>query len=96
MYNSAQRPMVQGNWTCAGCSKEITELPFEPREGRDIFCRDCHKSRMGDRPARRDDRPRRQMFQGNWSCASCGNAITELPFEPRNTDNLKCRDCFRK
>jgi CxxC-x17-CxxC domain-containing protein len=34
------------------------------------------------------------MFQGNWPCSGCGKAITELPFEPRRTDGLKCRDCF--
>jgi len=28
-----EREMVQGNWTCAGCGKTITELPFKPREG---------------------------------------------------------------
>jgi CxxC-x17-CxxC domain-containing protein len=32
---------------------------------------------------------------GNWKCAGCGVAITSLPFEPRNTDNLKCLDCFK-
>ncbi len=37
----------------------------------------------------------RQMFQGNWTCAGCGAAITELPFEPRSTDNLMCRDCHK-
>ena len=36
------------------------------------------------------------MFQGNWVCASCGTAITELSFNPRQTDNLKCLDCFKK
>lgn len=25
-----------------------------------------------------------------------GTAITELPFEPRDTSNLKCLDCFKK
>ena len=33
------------------------------------------------------------MFQGNWTCSKCGKAITELPFEPRNTDNLMCKEC---
>ena len=32
---------------------------------------------------------------GNWSCATCGDAITSLPFEPRSTNNLKCLDCFK-
>ncbi len=36
------------------------------------------------------------MHQGNWTCSSCGGSITELPFEPRHTDGLKCRDCHSK
>ena len=38
----------------------------------------------------------RQMFKGNWTCAKCDKAITELPFEPRDTSNLMCRDCHRE
>lgn len=39
----------------------------------------------------------RKMYQGNWVCAKCGAAITELPFEPdpSRIDQLKCRDCHR-
>jgi CxxC-x17-CxxC domain-containing protein len=33
---------------------------------------------------------------GNWQCATCGAAITSLPFTPRDTGNLKCIDCFKK
>lgn len=33
---------------------------------------------------------------GQWTCASCGGAITSLPFTPRNTSNLKCLDCFKR
>ncbi len=36
------------------------------------------------------------MYQGNWTCSSCGGAITELPFEPKRTDGLTCRACFMK
>jgi len=36
------------------------------------------------------------MYEGNWKCAGCGTPITKLPFEPRNTENLKCIDCFKK
>lgn len=35
----------------------------------------------------------KQMYEGNWSCSSCNTAITQLPFEPKNTGNLLCRDC---
>ncbi len=36
------------------------------------------------------------MFQGNWTCSGCGGTITELPFEPRRTDGLMCRECHSK
>ena len=33
---------------CAQCGKE-TEVPFEPREGRPVYCSDCYnKTRMSD------------------------------------------------
>jgi len=39
------------------------------------------------------DKPR---FTGDWKCAECGGAITSLPFQPRDTSNLKCIDCFKR
>lgn len=40
----------------------------------------------------------RKMFTGNWVCATCGAAITQLPFEPdpARTGTLACLDCHRK
>jgi CxxC-x17-CxxC domain-containing protein len=35
-------------------------------------------------------------FAGSWKCASCGGAITSLPFTPRDVTNLKCLDCFKR
>ncbi len=42
--------------------------------------------------------PQRQMFTGNWTCGTCGGAITELPFQPdpARLSSLKCRDCHKK
>lgn len=37
----------------------------------------------------------RPKFTGEWQCSICGASITSLPFEPRNTSNLKCLDCFK-
>jgi CxxC-x17-CxxC domain-containing protein len=34
-------------------------------------------------------------FEGDWRCAGCGGSITSLPFQPRDTSNLKCLDCFK-
>lgn len=36
------------------------------------------------------------MFQGNWTCSTCGKPITELPFEPRSSAGLTCRECHAK
>lgn len=47
------RQMIQGDWKCSECGAEIKELPFEPDGERPLFCRDCHKQRMNNRPQRR-------------------------------------------
>ena len=88
--------MPQGNWTCSSCGTTITELPFEPRRTDGLLCKECHakkRAEQGDSRPPRQDRPR---FEGNWQCSTCGTAITSLPFEPRDTSNLKCVDCFKK
>lgn len=36
------------------------------------------------------------MFEGNWTCSSCGGPITQLPFQPRSEKGLTCRACFAK
>jgi len=38
----------------------------------------------------------RKMYQGDWECSKCSKAITELPFEPKETGNLMCLDCFKE
>ncbi|MEK7114788.1 MAG: hypothetical protein AAB847_00275 [Patescibacteria group bacterium] len=45
------RPKFQGNWKCSKCQGPITELPFQPDEGRldQLLCRDCHRQRMQTR-----------------------------------------------
>lgn len=39
-----------------------------------------------------------QRFQGNWTCAKCTGAITELPFDPdpARLDKLLCKNCHRE
>ncbi len=89
--NSFDRPKVQGNWKCATCSKAISELPFQPREGQEVFCRECYSAtRNSNRP-----NPNRSRVQGNWQCADCGTSITELPFQPAGGRPIYCADCYR-
>jgi CxxC-x17-CxxC domain-containing protein len=33
--------------TCAACGKE-TQVPFEPKEDRPVYCRDCYMTRGSD------------------------------------------------
>ncbi len=89
--------MHQGNWTCSGCSGAITQLPFEPRRTDGLLCRECHSKGKGSAsstPKAQDGE--RARFTGEWTCSGCNGAITSLPFEPRDTSNLKCIDCFKK
>lgn len=30
---------------CADCSNAVTELPFEPKTDRPVYCRDCNRNR---------------------------------------------------
>ena len=44
-------------------------------------------------PVAPGDKPK---FAGDWKCAGCSEAITSLPFQPRDTSNLKCLGCFKR
>ena len=87
-------------WDCSNpdCQHggHIDKLPFEPRSADGLLCFECKKASAPVREQRRDDR---EMFDNDgqgWPCSDCGGNIDKLPFEPRDTSNLKCRDCFRK
>jgi CxxC-x17-CxxC domain-containing protein len=85
---------------CAGCGVDITELPFEPKADRPVYCRDCNRNRRAeDRPARAQggfaERKLVDVSALGLKCAECGVAITELPFEPKADRPVYCRDCNR-
>jgi CxxC-x17-CxxC domain-containing protein len=42
----SQRQMFPA--VCAGCGKE-TEVPFEPRDGRPVYCSDCYSKTKSSR-----------------------------------------------
>ena len=93
------RPMVKGNWQCSECKAEITQLPFQPHEDRlnTLKCLDCHRAGRSSRPERSNGgtRPSRPMVQGSWTCSGCGKEITELPFEPKEGQDILCKDCYK-
>lgn len=43
----APRQMFSVNMTCAGCGAQISQLPFEPKGDKPVYCRDCMKARRG-------------------------------------------------
>lgn len=82
--------------TCASCSTAITELPFQPTADRPVYCRDCNRNRTNNRGGggfNRTPRPMNDVSGMNLKCASCGTAITELPFTPDPERPVYCRDC---
>lgn len=46
--NSGSRSREMHPATCAQCGKD-TEVPFEPREGRPVYCSDCYTKTKTDR-----------------------------------------------
>lgn len=89
---SSDRPMIEGEWECSGCGTKITALPFQPSEGRPVFCKDCYKKDSGQN-RRQFKKP---MVEGNWQCADCGKTIAQLPFQPKEGQSVSCRDCYIK
>lgn len=78
---------------CKDCSKEFSwsagEQKFYADKGLQNppgRCPDCRKNR-------KDQKTNRQMF--NITCKECGNE-GQVPFEPRNPDDVLCADCFGK
>lgn len=43
--NRAPRQMYQVDLKCAECGTHISQLPFEPRGDRPVFCFDCNKQK---------------------------------------------------
>ncbi|MBI4312651.1 MAG: zinc-ribbon domain containing protein [Chloroflexi bacterium] len=41
MHGSSSGPRQMYSIVCAGCGKEA-QVPFEPRQGRPVYCNDCY------------------------------------------------------
>lgn len=44
--NLPRGPRVNYHAVCASCGKD-TEVPFQPRSGRPVYCRECYAARKG-------------------------------------------------
>jgi len=104
MAFGTDRQMFDVDLTCAKCGAHISQLPFQPSGDRPVYCSDCNRafrqSKMGGSSmgggsfGARSQAPR-QMYSVNLTCASCGAAITQLPFQPSGDKPVYCRDCMQ-
>ena len=100
MAFDGQRQMYNVDLSCGKCGTHISQLPFEPKGDRPVYCFDCNKTYRQDRPSDRGGmsggaRAPRQMYSVNVSCAECGTQITELPFQPSGDKPVYCRACMQ-
>ncbi len=47
-YGSFGQPREMHKATCSDCGKE-TEVPFKPKEGRPVYCRECYQKHKPQR-----------------------------------------------
>jgi CxxC-x17-CxxC domain-containing protein len=91
--------------TCSGCGAQFTftarEQEFYASRGFDNEpkrCPDCRRARKSSRDSgdmgggSYGGGGERQMYPA--TCANCGQQ-TEVPFQPRGTRPVYCRDCYR-
>ena len=88
------RQMYNVDLSCAKCGTHISQLPFEPKGDRPVYCFECNKAYRQDRPSDRGPRAPRQMYSVNVACAQCGTQIRELPFQPSGYKPVYFRDCM--
>jgi len=104
MAFGTDRQMFDVDLTCAKCGDHISQLPFQPSGDRPVYCSDCNRAFRQSRPNGRSgarggvggrNSGHRQMYSVNLTCASCGTAITQLPFQPTGEKPVYCRDCMQ-
>lgn len=99
MSFGSDRQMFAVDVNCATCGAHISQLPFQPSGDRPVYCSDCNRARRADAPRGGASggfvRRERQMFDVNLTCADCGSAITQLPFQPSGDKPVYCRTCLQ-
>ncbi len=101
MVFTSDRQMFDVDLSCAKCNTHISQLPFQPSGDRPVYCSDCNRAFRDSKSSHagggfgRGPRPERQMYQVNLTCADCGCAITQLPFQPSGDKPVYCSNCLR-
>jgi CxxC-x17-CxxC domain-containing protein len=100
MSFGSDRQMFDVDLSCAKCGAHISQLPFQPSGDRPVYCSDCNRAFRDSRGGgtsggfSRGPRAPRQMFDVDLTCAQCGTAIKQLPFQPSGDKPVYCKDCM--
>ncbi len=80
--------------TCSKCNTPI-QVPFQPTEGRPVYCEQHFKEARSERGGGFSGGPRsdRQMYDA--TCATCGTP-TQVPFRPVEGRPVYCREHFQR
>lgn len=98
-------PRSEAGLTCKVCFSKKRNLNSTPKVAPAEEIPDIPDyAELAGEPAPMDDfhntvdpfQKEKPKFSGSWECSICGGTISSLPFEPRNTSNLKCLDCFKQ
>lgn len=86
---------------CKDCGKSFvwtaSEQEFFASKGfsAPVRCQECRARIKAAKQSGQQSGPRAPRAMHEITCANCG-AKGEVPFQPRNPDNVLCADCFRQ
>lgn len=95
------RQMYPVDVNCGKCGTHISELPFEPKGDRPVYCSECNRQFRQSRGfgggggGGMGRGAPKQMYSVDLSCAGCGAKITQLPFQPSGDRPVYCRECLQ-
>lgn len=85
---------------CKDCHKDFVWSAGEQKFFADkgftnppIRCTDCRKKKKDGVAGSSQNKPSEEMHQ--IKCSKCAK-VSEIPFKPRDPENILCSDCFEK
>jgi CxxC-x17-CxxC domain-containing protein len=80
--------------TCSKCGVP-TQVPFQPTEGRPVYCQEHFREARPERRGNFGGGPRSDRPMYDATCATC-NAPIQVPFRPTEGRPVYCREHFQK
>ena len=82
---------------CTQCGSDC-EVPFKPKEGRDVLCKECYGKKRKPRFDRNGGNNRNFNRERKMHDAVCGECKKDcqVPFKPSGDKKVLCKECFIK